>query len=133
MPNTKQFVYNENCYFPVKIDSRSDSDDDFHTDCRNVSHHYSQQSFSGLHSPTHPDDCITLSHVTPGFNHLLCNLLNYFFLEFQDLTFYDKLLYFYIFHTTLPLLTTNSVIRAQRMLVLQVSTKVLYQKYNFEN
>lgn len=22
MPNAKQFVYNENCYFPVKIDSR---------------------------------------------------------------------------------------------------------------
>ena len=28
-----------------------DSDDDFHSGCRNVSHHYRQQSFSGLHSP----------------------------------------------------------------------------------
>ena len=28
-----------------------DSDDDFRSGCRNVSHHYQQQSFSGLHSP----------------------------------------------------------------------------------
>ena len=28
-----------------------DSDDDFRSGCWNVSHHYPQQSFSGLHSP----------------------------------------------------------------------------------
>ena len=29
-----------------------DSDDHFHSGCRNVSHHYRQQSFTGY---THPD------------------------------------------------------------------------------
>ena len=36
-----------------------DSDDDFHSGCRNVSHHYRQQSFSGLHSPGRSNYTIT--------------------------------------------------------------------------
>ena len=36
-----------------------DSDDDFRSGCRNVSHHYRQQSFSGLHSPGRSNYTIT--------------------------------------------------------------------------
>ena len=37
-----------------------DSDDDFHSGCRNVGHHYRQQSFSGLRSLERSDYTITL-------------------------------------------------------------------------
>ena len=37
----------------------SDSDDDFRSGCRNVSHHYGQQSFSGLHLPGRSNYTIT--------------------------------------------------------------------------
>ena len=36
-----------------------DSDDDFRSGCRNVSHPYRQQSFSGLHSPGRSNNTIT--------------------------------------------------------------------------
>ena len=36
-----------------------DSDDDFRSGCRNVSHHYRQQSSSGLHSPERSNYTIT--------------------------------------------------------------------------
>ena len=40
----------------------SDSDDDFRSGFRNVSHHYGQQSFSGLHLPGRSN--YTITHVT---------------------------------------------------------------------
>ena len=43
-----------------------DSDDDFRSGCRNVSHHYRQQSFSGLHSPGRSDYTLTC-YITHGF------------------------------------------------------------------
>ena len=39
--------------------SALNSDDDFRLGCRNVSHHYRQQSFSGLHSPGRSNYTIT--------------------------------------------------------------------------
>ena len=36
-----------------------DSEDDFRSGCRNVGHHYRQQSFPGLHSPVRSNYIIT--------------------------------------------------------------------------
>ena len=44
-----------------------DSDDDFRSGCRNVSHHYQQQSISGLHSPRQSNYTITCYHWVQTF------------------------------------------------------------------
>ena len=46
-----------------------DSDDDFRSGCRNISHHYRQQSFSGLHSPGRSNYTIT---CYPRFQTIYC-------------------------------------------------------------
>ena len=43
-----------------------DSEDDYRTGCRNVSHCQQQQSYSGLHSPDNQTQ--PTFEMTPGFN-----------------------------------------------------------------
>ena len=50
-----------------------DSDDDFRSGCRNVSHHYRQQSFSGLHSPGRSNCTIT---CYPRVQTIYCSMEN---------------------------------------------------------
>ena len=45
--------------FTLFINYSLDSDDDFRSGCRNLSHHYWKQSFSGLHSPRQSNYTIT--------------------------------------------------------------------------
>ena len=40
-------------------EQKSSSDDDFRSGCQNVSHHYRQQSFSGLHSSRQSNYTVT--------------------------------------------------------------------------
>ena len=48
-----------------------DSDDDFRPGCRNLSHHYRQQSLSGLHSPGRSHYYMLPPGGFVGSNHLL--------------------------------------------------------------
>ena len=76
-------------WMPVISWPRLDSDDDIRLGCRNVSHHYQQQSFSGLHSPGRTDYTI---RVFSGGNILLArNLSEYILTSFCIFARFDLL------------------------------------------
>ena len=66
----------------IRMTTIIDSDDDFCSVCRNVSHHYRLQSFSGLHSP--------------GRSNCLCSIaiIRYIFVCINNLVVGIKWLFF---------------------------------------
>ena len=77
-----------------------DSDDDFRSDCRNVSHHYWQQSFSGLHSPrwwnyTINFHCLHLHLSMHGKNLFLCSVNCSYQIKFKSVLYTIELQVWY--------------------------------------
>ena len=61
----KWFVPRSNMWYIWTDNNYSLNSDDFHSGCQNVSQHYQQQSFSGLHSTRQSDYTITCTDFLP--------------------------------------------------------------------